>query len=74
MEYSEKNAMPPISFEPSEDALLNVELYDNYSASQENWAVEATECEEFLHNVHLTREQAEELEKRGQSPMPVNVV
>lgn len=62
------------AIEPNEDARLNVELYQMYEPSQNDWATEATECEEFLHNVMLTQDQAKELEKRGQSPLPVNVV
>lgn len=71
---SERDADAPVTLEPSEAAQLNLELFQQYETAQDDWALEATECEEFLHNVHLTEDQAEELEKRGQSPLPVNVV
>lgn len=60
--------------EPDEQVQLSLELIQQYKSAQDPWATEATESEEFMHNIHLTKEQAEELEKRGQSPLPINVI
>lgn len=60
--------------EPDEEVEYSLELARHYESSQDDWSTQATKCEEFLHNVMLTKKQADELEKRGQSPLPINVV
>lgn len=56
------------------EALLNVELENQYRTSQETWAEAAQKSEDFLHNIQYTQEQIDILEERGQAPVVMNVI
>jgi len=74
IEQQSPTRVQEITTETDEQVELSVELYNQYRSSQDDWATEATQSDEFLHNVMLTKEQMEDLEERGQSPLPINVV
>ena len=53
---------------------LSEELLLQYKSSRETWAVEAQECESFALGNQWTKEQRDELIKRKQAPVVVNVI
>ena len=57
-----------------DQAKLSEELLLEYKASRQNWATEAQECESFALGDQWTPAQREELIKRKQAPVVVNVI
>ena len=66
---------PEISFELGEDkeAELSKELFEQYKSAQQTWAEQVSEDRDFESGVQWTTAQEEELVKRGQAPIVVNV-
>ena len=66
---------PELSLELGEDkeAELSKELFEQYKSSQQTWAEQVSEDRDFESGVQWTTAQEEELVKRGQAPIVVNV-
>jgi len=55
-------------------AKLSEELLNQYKSGRDSWAKEAKECEDFALGNQWTKLQEEELKKRKQAPVVINVI
>lgn len=62
------------SFTKTEEARLSEDLLNEYHAARAQWAEQAQEDLEFRNGVQWTKEEIDELRRRKQAPIVVNVI
>jgi hypothetical protein len=58
----------------TKDADLNEELHRDYSVRQSDWHQHRSNDNYFVHNAQFSEDQEEELTRRGQAAIPINVL